>query len=777
MQILGKITDDKNIALLKQSFEAEVEFNNPDIAFVWVIQRYYDNGQKYGTTNLKGDFVPRPLYEREPQSELKFIDVDVFRQAALHFKKHGVYTKLHPEYDRLEYQSWYDREEYRRKNGMTAWAGIDKEGKRRKVYINSEMYGFLNYGPIKRTADDTDITEEDLNKASKKQISKETTIVADLMKKISAVSVVSKTIDFPDFFDAQYHISTARAFAKRIGKNFFYGKARRKGQSYWNAWCAFNNADLNPFSTTAQVASDLKYLNTGEKALFNMTKSYADHIWEHTDWGKHRQKDTNSELSFGYKLKGENIKRGYQSEILALSAMNNPDCLIGKDTVEAQFEEMGKFPNFVETYDVTVSATEAGDNIVGFLTGWGTGGTKDANWAAFEEVCYNPDSFNILACNNVWDEGAEGTPCCYFYAHVDGLEGHMDYNGNTNFKTAWDSHVKKKEIKRLVSATESSFMRWCGQRANSPSEAFARDSNNIFPTEEIQAQLNFVTRNKHINDARRCGVLVPNNKYGVILKTNDELRAEGKKVHEPLDEFPRRKGTDPHGCIVEYQSPWRDVRGKVPDGLYIAFQDPYGVDKTSDYITTKNSVAATYIIQLPNKYTGSKGGMIVASYIGRPERQDDYNQQVLYLLQRYNAKLMFENDRGDVIPFMRKKKALHLLCKEPEMQFAKDISGKAGRGYGMHMTPARLEKGVIYLRDHLLEVINKDTSSDKPRTFLSYIYDAALLKELLKWNKKGNFDRVSAMIIGEYIIKEVEHIERAAPKAYQTNSIFNRPLF
>ena len=25
--------------------------------------------------------------------------------------------------------------------------------------------------------------------------------------------------------------------------------------------------------------------------------------------------------------------------------------------------------------------------------------------------------------------------------------------------------------------------------------------------------------------------------------------------------------------------------------------------------------------------------------------------------------------------------------------------------------------------------------------------------------------------------KEVEHIERAAPKAYQTNSIFNRPLF
>lgn len=775
MNIFGEITDKKNIELLNYSLEEEMKFNNPDVAFVWVIQKYYDNGQKYGKTNLNGEFISRPLYEKEPQDILKFIDIDVFRQSALHFKKFNCYTKLHYEYDSFAYSDWYDREEYRRKNGMTAWAGIDKNGKKRLVHIQGEYYGFLNYAPIKRTVDDTDITNNELEKATK--LSQEAIIVKELMGKISTNRVTSKSIDFPDFFDAQYHVSTARAFARKIGKNFFYGKARRKGQSYWNAWCAFNNADLQPFSTTAQVASDLKYLNTGEKALFNMTKSYADHVWEYTDWGKHRQKDTNSELSFGYKLKGESIKRGYQSEILALSAMNNPDCLIGKDTVEAQFEEMGKFPNFVETYDVTVSATEAGDNVVGFLTGWGTGGTKDANWLAFEEVCYNPDAFNILPCNNLWDDSTAGMPCCYFYAHIDGLEGHMDYNGNTDNKTAYNSHIKKKEIKRLVSTNESSYMRWCGQRANSPSEAFARDSNNIFPTEEIQSQINYILRNPSVNEARRCGVLIPDKKYGIRLKINEELYTEGKKIYPPLDEFPRRKGTDPHGCVVEWQSPWRDLQGKVPPNLYVAFQDPYGVDKTSDYITTRNSVAVTYIYQLPNKYTGSKGGILVANYTGRPERQDDYNRQILYLLQRYNAKLLFENDRGDVIPFMRKNKALHLLCTEPEMQFAKDISGKAGRGYGMHMTSARLEKGVIYLRDHLLEIISKGGEDSKPRTFLSYIYDVAFLKELLKWNKNGNFDRVSAMIIGEYIIKEVEHIERAAPKAYQTNNIFNRPLF
>ena len=116
MEVLGKIKDKRNIKLLRQSFDNEKEFNNPDVAFVWVIQKYYENGQKYGTTNDNGEFVPRPLYEAEPQSELKFIDTDVFRQSALHYKKYDVYTKADPEYDSAEYEEYYDREEYRRKN-------------------------------------------------------------------------------------------------------------------------------------------------------------------------------------------------------------------------------------------------------------------------------------------------------------------------------------------------------------------------------------------------------------------------------------------------------------------------------------------------------------------------------------------------------------------------------------------------------------------------------------------------------------------------------------
>ena len=92
MNVFGKITDKRNIEILNYSLEEEIKFNNPDVAFVWVIQRYYDNGQKYGKTNLSGEFIPRPLYEKEPQEELNFIDIDVFRQSALHFKKFYCYN-------------------------------------------------------------------------------------------------------------------------------------------------------------------------------------------------------------------------------------------------------------------------------------------------------------------------------------------------------------------------------------------------------------------------------------------------------------------------------------------------------------------------------------------------------------------------------------------------------------------------------------------------------------------------------------------------------------
>ena len=97
----------------------------------------------------------------------------------------------------------------------------------------------------------------------------------------------------------------------------------------------------------------------------------------------------------------------------------------------------------------------------------------------------------------------------------------------------------------------------------------------------------------------------------------------------------------------------------------------------------------------------------------------------------------------------------------------------------MHMTEARKRQGEIYLRDWLMEERSVDEDGNTLMN-LHTIYDVALLDELRTYNpKKGNFDRVSAMLIGMYYFKEIEfkqlHVKVA--QAFSQDNFFNRSLF
>lgn len=766
MEILGNISCDKNINLLNFSFDQEKKFNNPIIAYQWVKQRWLDNKEKYG------EF----LYEAET---INFIDTDVFRQQAIRFLTTGEYCPFHPIYDKKEYDDFWDREDYRCRYGMTAYARLNDNKDYDLVHIPGRLYGFINYAIMYMLPRDDgnsfDKDKEELEYDKIEEISKSAKDrLNDFFDDIREVKTGEKTIGLPLFFDAQYHIAIAREFARNMGKNFFYGKARRKGQSYWNGWCAFHNYNFIPESTTIQAAYDKAYLTKG-KGLFKMVKLYADHINKHTDWRKHRLKDTNEHIRSGYTYSGSNEEHGYKSEVIPVSAQNNPDVTIGKDCLEIQYEELGKFPNFDDSFGVTTSTAEAGDFKTGQLVGWGTAGTKEANWEAFERVVYNPNAYDALPCNNIWDEGADGTACCYFYPHVQSLEGHMDIYGNTNYESAWSSFKEQKEKKRKI-LDEERFTTWCGQRANSPAEAFSRNSNNIFDSDAIQAQIHLIIRNPDIKNAARYGRMIRSS-AGVRLKTNEEIIADGGKAHAPVDDFPLTGKTDVHGCWIEWFPPYRDEHGKVPKNLYVAFQDPYAHDKEQKELTTRHSLGATYIFEQVNNITPFGGGIPVAAYVGRPPKLDDYNTQIMYGLEYYNAIMNFENNTGDTKSFFQRMKRLHYLMEEPDLEYLGDNSSRTGRGYGMNMNEKRKSKGAIYLRDMLNTSMGKDRITGKEMTLLNYIYDLGLLKELLKWSLKGNFDRVSAWLVGMFTIKQLEYEERKPVKAINNNSFFNRKLF
>jgi hypothetical protein len=123
---------------------------------------------------------------------------------------------------------------------------------------------------------------------------------------------------------------------------------------------------------------------------------------------------------------------------------------------------------------------------------------------------------------------------------------------------------------------------------------------------------------------------------------------------------------------------------------------------------------------------------------------------------------------------------LELLEDEPDVMWKKALqTKKTGRNKGLHINEKRKEDGILYYRDWLLTKRGLDDYG-KDLLNLHYIYDEGLLKESIKWNMKGNFDRVSTMIVGMFDVKEQYHVEVSAPRSvgYEgSTNIFDRVLY
>ena len=129
------------------------------------------------------------------------------------------------------------------------------------------------------------------------------------------------------------------------------------------------------------------------------------------------------------------------------------------------------------------------------------------------------------------------------------------------------------------------------------------------------------------------------------------------------------------------------------------------------------------------------------------------------LAELYNAKIGFENDRGELIAYAKRYRKLYKLQEEFEMLDKRELrSRNVRRQYGMHMTEQRKRQGELYIRDWL--ITPRSTDEDGNVTLnMHKIYDLALLQELIKFNHKGNFDRVMAFMVGMYHTRELYNRE------------------
>ena len=658
----------------------------------------------------------------------KIKNSDKFRRPAIRFIETGSYCS-YPK-GTSEYFKYWEQEMKYCIDGYTAEDGD---------YITGYNYFYLNYCPIQRIV-------------YKKQLDKNGNEVTKRLMEPA----------FPDFYDYDYYYFQAIQEAEEIGKHLCVAKARRKGYSYKGGAMLCRNFFLIPNSKSYVYASNKQYLT--DDGILTKAWDYMDFIDRNTAWGKKRQVANTTMRRRASMLVtdefGNKIEVGYKSEIMGASLKDNPDVVRGKAAKLILWEEAGSFSELEAAWQIARPSVEQDGVAFGLMIMFGTGGDEGSAVASLRSAFYDPESYNCLGFENIWDEGSQGKPCGFFVPqHTnldirddDGNRLYMDKDGNTLHSQARKFILDLRELELKSAKSSQQVDRYVAEHSESPAEAFTELSGNIFPKKELQKQLSKIRTNKKLANAKQVGdlTIVDGEVVWNIQKQGD------------ITEYPLPKKADPTGAIVIWEHPLKDA----PFGMYIIGVDPYDHDQSGT-----NSLGSCIVYKRFQNFE-SYHDVIVAEYTGRPKTAEDFYERVRRLAMYYNARIMYENQNKGLFSYFRNKHADYLLADQPDI--LKDIVSNTtvNRGKGCHVS----KEIKLWGEGKIKEWLEEDRGNGE--LGLNTILSEPLLEELIKYNDKANCDRVMAflqiMIYREQLYNvQVKNKEKVEKKM----TLFDKPLF
>lgn len=382
-----------------------------------------------------------------------------------------------------------------------------------------------------------------------------------------------------------------------------------------------------------------------------------------------------------------------------------------------------------------------------------TGGDMNKGTIDAHKMFYDPDAYDILAFDDQW-EGA-GKIGLFIPAYL-GLNQFKNENGETNIDAA-KHYLNTEREKKRKSKDRNALNMELQYRPIVPSEAFLSNTGNLFDINAIKRQLSYLETDESAKYLGQVGRLDRGEKGELVWVPEDN----NKKV----DDWPIKPEENNEGAIVIYEHPSKD---NIPYGLYSAGIDPYAHDHS-----TTTSVGACYIYKRFNDFSDTYD-MIVAEYVGKPSKLNDYYENIRRLLEYYNARALYENNIKGLHQYFETKHCTHLLVDQPD-ELIRDIvkDSKVQRGKGIHMTKQIAQYAEILLRDLLAEEYAPGKSNYQK------IYSKGLLKELLNYNEDNNFDRIYAMFCVVLYNQQLHklHIKEKQEVFRTRDAFFERPIF
>lgn len=658
----------------------------------------------------------------------KFKNTNKFRQAALTFQKTGKYC-AYPN-NTQEYFAYWDQETDRCLNGYTAEDGD---------WISGYNYFYLNYCPIQRIVNHIETVNGKIKVTRKREL------------------------EFPDFWDYDAYYYQAIEDAETVGKHMCVLKSRRKGFSYKAASMCCRNYYLIPGSKSYVYASNKQYLT--EDGTLTKAWDYMNFVDKHTAWGKKRSVNTTMRKRSGFFTTdeyGNQVEMGYQSEVIGVTLKDNPDIVRGKAAKLILFEEAGSFRELGAAWEIARPSVEVDGVAFGLMLCFGTGGDEDSNFETLRSMFYNPEGYNCVSFDNIWDDVAT-KPCGFFcpqYTNMDirdenGKRLYMDNDGNT-FRDKSIEFLLEERRKIMENAkTSESIDRYVAEHCLTPSEACLDFKGNIFPKKELQQQLARIRTNKTLQNAKQVGDLV--------FDANNQLQWIQKQTGD-IDHYPLSKDDDPTGSIVIWEHPNKDAA----KGLYIAGIDSYDFDQS-----TTTSLGSCFIYKRFQNFE-EYSDIIVAEYTGRPASANDFYENVRKLLLYYNATAMYENQNKGIFVYLSNKGFDYLLADQPDILLDQVglNSSKVNRKKGCHMNQQIKTWAFGLIKDWLNELDDKGVKN------LNKIMSEPFLEELIKCTEDSNVDRIMAycqvMIYRQQLmtLQTKEQKEETKRKA-----LFDGPLF
>ena len=624
-------------------------------------------------------------------------DMDYFRPAALHFKKHGCYTFLRPNPNpNSEYKKWINEEKRRCREGFIR----ESDGE----WITGYMYWYMNYCPIMLTR------------------------VTEGKKKADRVE------DFPETWEGIYLRFHYIHQARESGHHAIELARRGCSKSYSLASMMAKNLVLGESTevckrvTTVLTAYQKEYLADKDGTLSKF-EPMINFVSENTEFPRLRLRSSSQDMfwQMGY-IDNYGRKKGSLNSVMGVSSKDDSGKLRGKRG-HIYFEEMGSFPNLLEIFDVVRQGMEEGDYTYGLAFLVGTAAEKESNFESAKTLLYNTEVYNIYTIKNVYDKPKQGKPTFgYFFPAYVNRKGCYNKDGVSDAVKAL-VQILMARYKAKYGSDPNSVLRVIAEMPITPAEAIIKVKSAFFPVTALTERLQQLDLDSKAYDDVKVGNLV----------------LEGNEVKfRPSDDKPIRKyGVDnsTQGAIEIYEVPQRNSSNQVYDNRYIIGHDPVDNDQAESH-----SLSSTFVLDL---YTDR----IVAEYTGRQPFADDNFEIVRLLCLFYNAKCLYEANKKGIFAYFQKMQCTHLLADTPEYLRDKQLvkySSFGSNAKGVNATAAINNYANGLIRDWLLKpiptiIVEDGVEKQVQVSNLYFIRSRALLEELIAFDPVRNFDRIRAL--------------------------------